>query len=202
MSLPSKSSTCTTRPTGDVYKRQVSDILEEQVISASGRAASYKGGDGLEFASSSSARVEYTVDGDARDSISFYMERDPATNQADLPEPVVLRFEQVAGEVDFGEIRVSAGIPKSPYGPSDGLNTNEITRVRIEPASGYLKAGESLEFQVYFVDQAVADGKENVNNNGRMHFLTISGAGIEKDIPCLLYTSQSGAFGRRHAPGS
>lgn len=174
----------------------VSDILEEQVISASGRAASYKGGDGLEFASSSSARVEYTVDGDARDSISFYMERDPATNQAELPEPVVLRFEQVAGEVDFGEIRISAGIPKSPYGPSDGLNTNEITRVRIEPASGYLKAGESLEFQVYFVDQAVADGKENVNNNGRMHFLTISGAGIEKDIPVYygadgLYTEYS-----------
>lgn len=174
----------------------VSDIPEEQLIPASGRAAVYEGGKGLEFASSSSARVEYTVDGDAMDSISFYMERDPATNQAELPEPVVLRFEQVAGEVDFGEIRVSAGIPKSPYGPSDGLNTNEITRVRIEPAFGYLKAGESLEFQVYFVDQAVADGKENVNNNGRMHFLTISGAGIEKDIPVYygadgLYTEYS-----------
>ena len=161
----------------------VSDILEEQIISASGRAASYKGGNGLELASSSSARVEYTVDGKARDSISFYMERNPATNQADLPEPVVLRFEQVAGEVDFGEIRVSAGIPKSPYGPSDGLNTNEITRVRIEPESGYLKAGESLEFRICFVDQDVADGKENVNNNGKMHFLTVSGAGVEKDIP-------------------
>lgn len=139
--------------------------------------------DGIELASSSSARAVYTIDGEAKDSISFYMKRDYRTNRAELPEPVVLRFEQAEGEEDFGRIQVRAGVPSSPYGPSDGLNTEEITRVRIEPEDGYLSSGGMLEFKVYFVDQAVADGKESVNNNGEMHFLTVSGGGAEKRIP-------------------
>lgn len=132
----------------------------------------------IEVASTSSARVEYTIDGASKEAITFEIRRD-SMNSAVMPEPVILKFEQTAGEEDFGHIDVKVGVPDNP---ADGLNTDEITRIRIEPEDGGdLRAGESLEFKVYFVDENVTN--ESINNNAKLHFLRASGAGETIDIP-------------------
>ncbi len=156
-----------------------SEIEEDILLPGYSRAASHVRSRGIEFASTSSARVEYTIDGESKEAVTFDIKRDLYTNRAVMPEPVILKFEQTAGEKDFGHIDISVGVPGNP---ADGLNTDGITRIRIEPAAGGdLKAGESLEFKVYFVNKNVAN--ESINNNAELHFLRASGGGKTADIP-------------------
>ena len=130
------------------------------------------------IASASSAQIDYTVDGKAKDSISFYVCRDPLTNEAITPDPVSLRITQTAGEEDAGDIRVSVGVPDNP---EDGLKD----RIQIvPPADSYLSKGETLEYQIRFVvSEAMKEGKENIYNDGSKHFITISWDGQEEPVP-------------------
>lgn len=133
---------------------------------------------GSRIASASSAEIVYTVDGKEKDSISFYVYRDPATNKAITPDPVRLRITQIAGEEDAGDIMVSVGVPENP---EDGLKDRiEI----IPPENRYLSNGGAIEYQIRFVvSEAMQEGKENIYNDGSRHFITISWSGGEKSVP-------------------
>ncbi len=134
--------------------------------------------DQLLIASDSSARIGYTVDGKEKDSISFYVYRNPTTNEAITPDPAILRITQMAGEEDAGDIQVLVGVPDNP---EDGLKD----RIEIVPPNDcYLSKGETLEYQIRFVvSEAMAEGKESIYNDGRKHFITISWNGHEESVP-------------------
>ena len=58
------------------------------------------------LASASSASIKYTLDGKEKESISFYVKRNPQTNETIAPDPVLLRVTQTEGTEAFGEIHV------------------------------------------------------------------------------------------------
>lgn len=130
------------------------------------------------LASASSASIIYTLDGKEKESISFYVKRNPQTNETIAPDPVLLRVTQTEGTEAFGEIHVGVGIPENP---EDGLQD----RVAIEALNGtYLEPGKPLDFRIEFViSEDMEAGKENIINDGKKHFITVSGVEYEEQIP-------------------
>lgn len=132
----------------------------------------------LMLASASSASIKYTLDGKEKESISFYVKRNPKTNETIAPDPVLLRVTQTEGTEAFGEIHVGVGIPENP---EEGLQD----RIAIEAVNGtYLEPGKSLDFRINFViSEEMEAGKETIINDGKKHFITISGGEYEEQIP-------------------
>lgn len=133
--------------------------------------------DEILLASSSSAGIEYTVDGKAEDSIFFYVKRNSDTNETIDPKPVILTIRQTEGEADIGDIEVRIGTPETQNGTLEG-------KLEIVPVDQvYLGLGQTVSFEIRFiVSEDMKEGIENIYNDGR-NFLVISGAGIKKRIP-------------------
>lgn len=132
----------------------------------------------VDFATSSNAevQVDYLIDGDRNaDKISFYMKRDPNTNEAPLPEPVELTIEQISGPA-VGPVMATV---------SENLNRSK-RRVTVIPKEGTdLSVGHPVTFVVSFVDKDVADGKEDVFNDLSENYIQISGNDIGGRIPVV-----------------
>lgn len=130
------------------------------------------------IASDSSARMKITVNGKEKESLSFYVYRDPENNEAIDPEPVVLGITQTEGGEDLGTVLVQTGVPENL---EEGLKD----KIEIEPLNGtYLEAGKTLEFKITFVvSDEMKKGRENIYNNGEKHFISIFCGEEEKRIP-------------------
>lgn len=150
---------------------------EEELLEATARTSDRRTVGGVVIASDSSARAEYLIDGQEKDSISFFVKRD-GTNEVIEPDLVVLSITQTAGLEAFGEIEVKVGVPGNP---EDGLKDKiEI----IPPDSTYLEPGKTLEFGIKFVvSDEMRAGEENIYNDGTKNFITISGRGAVKHVP-------------------
>lgn len=131
--------------------------------------------DEILLASSSSATIEYKIDGKEEDSIYFYVARNLRTNETIDPNPVILNVSQTAGD-DIGEIEIKIGIPETQNGSLEG-------KLAIKPLDGvYLSYGKTLRFEIKFlVSDDMKKGLENIYTDGR-NFIVVSGGGTEREI--------------------
>ena len=107
--------------------------------------------------------ISVAVDGLENGRISFYMDRDPQTNQVTLPDPVTVTVRQLSGEA-IGEVGVSI----SPV-----LNADR-KRIEAAPAGNTLLSQNSkAEFSVSFVDKNIGDDTDRPGGSSDDFYIQI-----------------------------
>ena len=113
--------------------------------------------------------ISVAVDGLENGRISFYMDRDPQTNQVILPDPVTVTVRQGSGEA-IGEVSVNI----SPV-----LNADR-KRIEAVPAGNtLLSQNAQAEFSVSFVDKNIGDDTDRPGGSSDDFYIQI--VGTEQD---------------------